>query len=235
MFKFLFISLCFLVSFRGISQDSIAVHFMFPSDGIYEIQVDEVHIYNKKDFFLVEGHHKIEIWVQGLQLRTDSIIVNSDSYNLYKYKVTKPEPTIPSYRKDKFKYVLKSSIPLSSYIPTGVLGYFMVSKYFEAKSIFSEVEDLKYSYALSLNSYDIQSHANRVNNLNRLYDKKKKDYRLLGVSTISMLFVNIGLTYLFNKFNEKPVKYHKVSPFDKNSPRMSFYFGVTGFALKLTI
>lgn len=235
MFRFLSISLFFLVSSIGISQDSTAVHFIFPSADVFEIRVDEVHIYDKKDFFLAEGHHKIEIWTEGLTLRTDSIFVNPDSYNLFQYRSTPVLPEIVKYKKEKTQYLVGRSIVFGLFIPTGIASYAAINRYNEAKLIYSEISSLSNFYSSSLDLTFLAKADQDFELLTKQYEEKRTGYRRLVIASSSMLLCNAGLTYFFYKFFKKPIRHPKKSPFRENGVKLSIYPTTYGMGINLKL
>ncbi|MFD1552501.1 hypothetical protein DNU06_14445 [Putridiphycobacter roseus] len=235
MFKFLSISLLFLISFKGISQDSIAVHFIFPSADVFEIRVDEADIYDKKNFYLTEGRHKIEIWVQGLELKTDSILVNPSSYNLYQYSNVKVNPKIAQNKKDRIEYTIRKSLLFVTYIPTGIVSYLTYTKFKQAKVIYSDISNLSNAYTSSLDLNFMAKTEHSFDFLSAQYIKRRRQYVALVFASSAMLLSNIGITYLFHKFYKKPGKFKPVSPFGIGELKLSIYPTTYGLGLNLKL
>ncbi|MFD1551977.1 hypothetical protein DNU06_01240 [Putridiphycobacter roseus] len=149
MLKYLIFLLWLGVSNWNFGQPLMTVQFEFPQNGIFKIRIDSNAVYSTKKIQLAEGNYFVEIWVPGTEVRMDTIVVKSDTYNLFQYRSAKVLPEISKNKSDRIEYGIKASLAFSTFIPTGIAAYYAIQKYNSGLSLYHDLEVL--SKSLDLN------------------------------------------------------------------------------------
>lgn len=233
MRHFLFLVLIFACHISSISQTEFKVHFEFPHAGEFEIRIDSGTVYKTNIFMLPEGHYFVEIWVPKTKVRTDTIYVNPDSYNLFQYRGVEVRPEIAENRRAVINYSVISAAAIASIGPTIVGTLQAIDRYNIALNIYRDIERLTKTYQTSLHLGYLESIKVNYNNLTEQYNEARIKYRNAAIFSTAMFVGNIGITYLFFKHIKRPRLFKVESPFQNTLSDISF--NCTGTSIGLTL